>query len=64
MLLQVLSNLTRLHSEPVIASNTVNLLVALVETKEKCQRVVSSPGLGQLLHLAVSKERGRLPSSF
>jgi len=63
LLEKVLSNLTRFSSEPAIVADTISLLVALVETKEKCQQVVSSPGLGQLLQLGVTKDRGRLPSS-
>ena len=59
----VLFNLTRISSEPAIVTDTIILLVALVETKEKCEQVVSRPGLGQLPQLSVTKDKGALPTS-
>ena len=59
LLEKILSNLTLLNSEPAVVDDTIKLLVSLADCKEKCQAVLSSPGLMRLIELATT--HGRLP---
>jgi len=53
---KILSNLTRQAGEPGVLEDTVRLLVSLADCKEKCQAVLSSPGLLQLVQLAGTQD--------
>ena len=57
LLEKILSNLTQLNSEPGVVEDTIKLLVSLADCKEKCQAVLSSPGLMRLIELATRHDR-------
>ena len=56
LLEKILSNLTRLHSEPAVVEDTIKLLVSLADCKEKCQAVLASQGLVSLVQLATQQD--------
>ena len=57
LLEKILSNLTQFHSEAGVVDDTIRLLVSLSDCKEKCQAVLTSPGLLRLVELATKQER-------
>jgi len=56
LLEKILSNLSRLGSEPGVVEDTTRLLVSLADCKEKCQAVLGSPGLPSLIQLATQPD--------
>jgi len=56
LLEKILSNLTRLHSEPAVVEDSIKLLVSLADCKEKCQAVLASQGLVSLVQLATQQD--------
>lgn len=62
LLAKILSNLTAMNSEPKLVQDTIGLLVALVDGKEKGRQVLKSEGLVSLVELEASNRLDVLPS--
>ena len=62
MLEKIISNLTAMNSEPTVVQDTVNLLVALVDSKERGRQVLKSPIFANLSSCVQSNAMDSLPS--
>jgi len=62
LLRKVISNFTLMHSEPDLIKETVSLLLALVENRDKGKEVLKSEGLVSLVELEAARSLDALPS--
>ena len=62
LLEKIISNLTAMNSEPKLVEDTVNLLVALVDAKERGRQVLKSPVFNNLSSCVASNAMDTLPS--
>ena len=62
LLEKIISNLTAMNSEPNLVEDTVNLLVALVDGKERGRQVLKSPIFSNLSSCVASNAMDTLPS--
>lgn len=62
LLEKIISNLTAMNSEPSVVQDTVNLLVALVDSKERGRQVLKSPIFANLSSCVQSNAMDTLPS--
>ena len=62
MLEKIISNLTAMNSELNVVQDTVNLLVALVDSKERGRQVLKSPIFANLSSCVQSNAMDTLPA--
>ena len=62
LLEKIISNLTAMNSELTVVQDTVNLLVALVDSKERGRQVLKSPIFANLSSCVQSNAMDTLPA--